>query len=452
MATVLSNGMEKRMEVSILEPGNIILVKPGERIPIDGQVLSGSSTVDESLLTGESLPTEKDAGKYVYAGTINHHGSLKIIVTKAKADTALAQIIHIVEEAQSEKAPIQHIADRITGIFVPIVLFLASCTFITWYIVLETGQFNIALERTIAVLIIACPCALGLATPTSVMVGSGRAAQHGILFKEGQFLERLASCDVFLFDKTGTLTQGTPEVSDIYVNGITNNQLLLYMGALENAANHPLANAVVSEARKHHMRLPDATAVSMLPGAGIKGYVLSKPVFIANRRHLQEKQRFSKTEADLLKKLEHEGKTVMVCFMDEKFVGFIAVTDQIRPHAAKIVSTLSKRKFPVIMLTGDNQFAAKQVAGKTGIRHFQAEMTPQEKSAVIKQLQKEGHTVAMVGDGMNDSPALAVADVGIAIGAGSDIALDAGGVTIVNDDLLQLTDAVAISKKNNEEH
>lgn len=447
VATLLVHGREEPVDVSILKPGHSVLVKPGEKIPIDGQVLSGNSSVDESLLTGESLPVEKESGEHVYAGTINHYGVLKIIVTKMKADTKLAQIIRIVEEAQSVKAPIQHLADKITAVFVPIVLFIASCTFITCYTMMDPGQFGTALERTIAVLIIACPCALGLATPTSVMVGSGRAAQYGILFKEGKFLERLASCNVYLFDKTGTLTQGKPAVSDIHVHGITKGSLLAYMGAIEKTVNHPMANAIVTEAKKHYLNLPDATAITVLPGAGIKGRVQGKAVFILHPRHLQNKQLLSDSQMDALKGLEQTGKTVMICMIDNKFVGHIAVADQLRPDAAKTVSQLKKMGHKLIMLTGDNPYAAKRIAHQTGIRHFQAEMTPKEKSEAIKRLQKDGHTVAMVGDGMNDAPALAVADVGIAVGSGSDIAMDAGGVTVTNGDLKQLVDAVHISKK-----
>jgi len=447
-ATLVANGKESKLPVDHLSIGDVILIKPGEKVPIDGQVIRGNSLVDESLLTGESIPVEKEMGNLVYAGTINQNGILTIKVTKRNSETTLSHIIRIVEEAQSSKAPIQHIADKITGVFVPIVIMIALVTFIAWYFIFLPGDFYEALEKVITVLIIACPCALGLATPTSVMVGSGRAAQLGILFKEGKFLELLCKSNVVIFDKTGTLTKGDASVTNIYLEHFSENAFLEIIGAVESASNHPLAKAIVNNVSKKIRYLPNATDVQNMPGFGVKATVNGNKVVIASPRYFMKNSNGLPTKAmNLVNQYELEGKTAMVATINSRFAGIIAVADEIKPSTKKAISSLHQAGFEVIMLTGDNQNTARSVAQKVGIHKFLAEVTPQEKAEIIRSLQKKGNRVAMVGDGINDAPALAVADVGIAVGTGSDIAIESGNITVMTGDLTRVVDAIAISKK-----
>ncbi|WP_258756886.1 cation-translocating P-type ATPase [Cytobacillus firmus] len=446
-ATLYLNGKEFQSPVDRVSPGNVIIVKSGEKVPIDGQVMEGNSMIDESLLTGESLPIEKGIGHHVYAGTINHNGTLKIKVTKKESETALSQIIRIVEEAQSSKAPIQHIADKITGIFVPIIIFISMLTFILWYMVIQPGQLSEALEKMIAVLIIACPCALGLATPTSVMVGSGRAAQSGILFKEGKYLEILGRCNVILLDKTGTITKGEPQVTDSYVEYFSEREFFELIGAVEGASGHPVAKAIVKESKKRVFNIPNASQVQSIPGYGIKASVNGKNVLISNPSYFNQKKLFIPPRADRkIARLEQEGKTVMIVSINNVFAGIIAAADEVKHSSKSAVAALKGMGMEVIMLTGDNMETAMAIAGKTGIDNVQANITPQEKAEVIQTLQKEGKHVVMVGDGINDAPALTVADVGIAIGTGSDIAIESGDITLIKGDLSKVADAIKISK------
>ncbi|WP_018392734.1 heavy metal translocating P-type ATPase [Bacillus sp. 37MA] len=447
-ATLYLNGKETKSSVDKILPGEIIVVKPGEKVPVDGQVINGNSMIDESLLTGESIPVEKDLGSSVYAGTMNQNGLLKIKVTKKDSETTLSQIIRIVEEAQASKAPIQHIADKITEVFVPIVITIAVVTFVAWYTVFQPGYFNGALEKVIAVLIIACPCALGLATPTSVMVGSGRAAQLGILFKEGKFLELLGKNNTVIFDKTGTITKGKPQVTDIYVEHFSENAFLEIVGAAESASEHPVAQAIVKKAKKKISILPNATQVLSIPGYGIKASVNGKKVVIANPRHyIKNNVSLPLKATNLLKELEQEGKTVMVASIDSRFAGIIAVADEINSFSKIAVSRLKRMGIEVVMLTGDNRYTAMSVAKKIGIEKYHAEVTPQDKAEIVQQFQQKGNKVVMVGDGINDAPALTVADIGIAIGTGSDIAIESGDVTVMKGDINRVADAIIISKK-----
>lgn len=447
-ATLFTNGKESKLPVDQLSIGNVILIKPGEKVPIDGQVIKGHSLVDESLLTGESIPIEKEMGNFVYAGTINQNGILTIMVTKRNSETTLSQIIRIVEEAQSSKAPIQNIADKITGVFVPIVIMIAIVTFIAWYFVFLPGDFYEALEKVITVLIIACPCALGLATPTSVMVGSGRAAQLGILFKEGKFLELLCKSNVVIFDKTGTLTKGEAIVTNINVEHFSENAFLEIVGAVESASNHPLAKAIVKHVKGKIRSLPNATEVQNMAGFGVGASVNGNDVVIASPRYFIKNNHVLPLKAmNLVNQYELEGKTVMAAIINSRFAGIIAVSDEIKPSSKKAISRLQQAGIDVLMLTGDNQNSARTVAKKIGIHNFRAEVTPQEKAEIIRSLQKKGVRVAMVGDGINDAPALAAADVGIAIGTGSDIAIESGNITVITGDLMRVVDAIAISKK-----
>ncbi|WP_099157848.1 heavy metal translocating P-type ATPase [Virgibacillus ndiopensis] len=447
-ATLFAEGKEIKASVDRLLPGDTIILKPGEKIPIDGQVIQGNSMIDESLLTGESTPVEKFPGKNVYAGTFNQNGLLKINVTKRDSETTLSQIIRIVEEAQSSKAPIQHIADKITSVFVPIVIVIALITFMAWYTIFLPGNFNEALEKVIAVLIIACPCALGLATPTSVMVGSGRAAQLGILFKEGKFLELLGRCDTVILDKTGTLTRGMPQVTDIYVDHLSENAFLEIIGAVETGSEHPIARAIVDKTKTKVRLLPEAMHVSALPGYGVKGNVNGMNVVLANQKYFKkENVPLPLRVENIIMELENNGKTVMIAFLDSRFAGIVAVADDVKPSSSIAVSRLKQIGLHIVMLTGDNRNSGKTVARKVGIAEFQAEVTPQDKAAIITNYQQNGNRVVMVGDGINDAPALAISDIGVAMGTGSEIAIESGDVTIIKGNLNRLVDAITISKK-----
>lgn len=446
-ATLYVNGKESQSPVDKISPGNVIIVKSGEKVPIDGQVIEGNSMIDESLLTGESIAIEKGIGHHVYAGTMNQNGTLKIKVTKRDSETTLSQIIRIVEEAQSSKAPIQHIADKVTGIFVPIIIGISMLTFVLWYVMIQPGQLSEALEKVIAVLIIACPCALGLATPTSVMVGSGRAAQTGILFKEGKYLEVLGKSNVVVLDKTGTITKGEPQVTDIYVESFSEMDFFEMIGAVEGASGHPVAKAIVKEARKRVFYFPSASDVLTIPGYGIKASVKGKEVLISNPRYFSKKQLYVPSKAEReIKRLEQEGKTVMLVSINARFAGMIAVADEVKQSSKAAITRLKQMGMDVIMLTGDNEKIALSIAKKTGIEKIQAHMTPQKKAEIIQSLQNEGKHVVMVGDGINDAPALTVADVGIAMGTGSDIAIESGDITVIKGDLSKVVDAIKISK------
>lgn len=444
-ATVFLKGEESKTPIEHIIPGDIVVVRPGEKVPIDGEIIEGESTINESLLTGESIPVEKGIGNDVYSGTINQHGVFKMRVTTRDSETTLSQIIRIVEEAQGSKAPIQHIADNVTGIFVPIVIMIAAMTLIAWYFFLQPGELNGALEKVIAVLIIACPCALGLATPTSVMVGSGRAAQMGILFKEGKFLELLNKNNTIILDKTGTITKGEPAVTDIYIEDYSLNAFLEICGAVESASDHPIARAIIREARKKVMNLPIVNQVLLLPGFGIEAIVNGKKVVLSNPKYQQSL--IPKKAEKLITKLQNEGKTVVVVSIQSRFAGIIAVADEIKTTSKFAISRMKQIGLDVIMVTGDNQNTAKVIAKKIGIHKVHAGVTPNDKAEIIKGLQKRRKKVIMVGDGINDAPALSIADVGIAMGTGADIAIESGDITIVKGDLTRVIDAFNISKK-----
>lgn len=445
---VLDTDGKQKIPIEKITPGDVIILKPGEKVPIDGQVIRGNSMINESLLTGESIPVEKQIGHDVYAGTVNQNGQLKIKVTKKVSETALSQIIRIVEDAQTAKAPIQHIADQLTEIFVPIIITIAVATFLAWYFLFQPGDVNEALQKLIAVLIIACPCAMGLATPTSIMVGSGRAAQLGVFFKEGKFLELLSQSNIVAFDKTGTITKGNPQVTDLHVENVSMHTFLKIIGAVENGLDHPLAKAIVKEVKKRIAFLPDATEVDYIPGYGVEALVDGKRIVISNPRH-QASQKFliPSKAANMMTKLEQEGKTVLGVSMNSRFIGIIAIADEIKKTAQPAVSRLKKMGFKVIMLTGDHEKNALNVATQVGIHHQYAQISPREKANIIQQLQLEGHKVSMVGDGINDAPALTVADVGIAIGSGADVAVESGDVTMMKNDLNRVVDAIILSQK-----
>ncbi|MEI3605758.1 cation-translocating P-type ATPase [Pseudogracilibacillus sp. SE30717A] len=445
----LYNGTDEVLiNVKELRPGNIIIVKPGEKVPIDGQVLEGNSMVDEALLTGESIPIEKNKGSEVYAGTINHNGLLKVKVTKKDSDTALSNIIKIVEEAQSLKAPIQHIADKITSMFIPIVIVIAIITFISWFFIFQPGNMSGALGKVIAVLIVACPCALGLATPTSIMVGSGRAAQYGILFKEGKYLELLGKCTYIVLDKTGTVTKGMPQVTDVFVDTMEPKQFMRLIGAVEQTSDHPVAKAIITKARSQISVLPEAKQIQNVPGYGIIAVVEGMKVVIASSTYYKMKKITIPSKASLIEQsLKSEGKTVMIVYVDGRYAGIIAVFDGIKPTSIRAVARLKQKGLPIVLLTGDHEKSGLSVARKVGIKKVYTECTPDDKVKIIREVQQKGHHVVMVGDGINDAPALTVSDIGVALGTGSDVAIESGDITIVKDDLNRLVDAIIISKK-----
>jgi Cu+-exporting ATPase len=446
-ALVVRDGQEVTIPVEEVVAGDVMIVKPGEKIPVDGEVLEGASSVDESMLTGESIPAEKRTGDTVIGATINKNGMLKVKAVKVGKDTALAQIIKVVEEAQGSKAPIQRIADRISGIFVPIVIGIAFVTFLVWYLAITPGDFAGALEKAIAVLVIACPCALGLAIPTSIMAGSGRAAEFGIFFKGGEHLESTHRIQTVVLDKTGTITKGKPELTDVIAAGIDETALLKWIGAAEKNSEHPLAEAIVSGIIARGIDLPASGEFEAIPGYGIRSVVEGKEILVGTRRLMS---RFEVSVSDALNAMEqweHEGKTAMLVAVDRKYAGIIAVADTVKETSKEAVERLKSLGIEVVMITGDNERTAWAIARQVGIDRVHAEVLPEGKAAEVKKLQAEGKKVAMVGDGINDAPALAMADIGMAIGNGTDVAIEAADVTLMRGDLNSIPDAIYMSRK-----
>ncbi|REK60763.1 MAG: heavy metal translocating P-type ATPase [Cohnella sp.] len=445
-AVVLRGGEERTVPVEEVVPGDIVLVRPGDNIPVDGTVAEGESTVDESMLTGESLPVFKTAGDPVYGATINKNGALRIRATKIGKDAALAQIIKVVEEAQGSKAPIQRIADVISGIFVPIVVGIAALVFIVWYWLAAPGELATALKNAIAVLVIACPCALGLATPTSIMAGSGRAAELGVLFKGGEHLEQTHKIDTVVLDKTGTITSGKPELTDVLAEG-DEAEFLRLVAAAEKNSGHPLAEAIVAGTRARNLEIPDAASFEALPGYGVKATIEGKELLVGTRRLMEKYGVADAARAyDTLAKLEEAGKTAMVAAIGNRYAGIVAVADTIKQTSKAAVARLKEMGIEVIMLTGDNERTAKAIARQAGIEQVRAQVLPEQKAAEVRKLQSIGRRVAMVGDGINDAPALAAADVGMAVGTGSDIAIETADVTLMRGDLNSIADAIEMSR------
>jgi Cu+-exporting ATPase len=446
-ALVIRDGKEIEIPAEEVAVGDIVLVRPGGKIPVDGQVIEGTSAVDESMLTGESIPVGKKAGDRVFGATVNKYGSLRIRAARVGKETALAQIIKVVEEAQSSKAPIQRIADVVSGIFVPIVAGIAVATFLIWFLFAAPGDFAAALEKAIAVLVIACPCALGLATPTSVMAGSGRAAEFGILFKGGEHLESMRSIQTIVLDKTGTVTKGKPELTDVIMETADERAALCLIGSAEKQSEHPLAEAIVAGIAARGIALKESERFEAVPGYGIRALVEGKEVLVGTRQLLQrEGIDFGKAE-DAMVRLENEGKTAVLAAIDKQYAGIVAVADTLKETSREAVSRLKQLGLEVIMMTGDNKRTARAIASQAGIDHVLAEVLPEGKAEEVKKLQAQGKRVAMVGDGINDAPALATADVGIAIGTGADIAMEAADVTLMRGDLTGIADAIWISRK-----
>ncbi|MGN7940570.1 heavy metal translocating P-type ATPase [Virgibacillus sp. 6R] len=447
-AVVVRDGKEAEISLDDVIVGDIVLVKPGEKIPVDGIIIEGQSALDESMLTGESVPIDKTVGDKVIGATINKNGFLTIQATKVGRDTALSQIIKVVEEAQGSKAPIQRLADQISGIFVPIVVGIAFITFFIWIIWITPGQFAEALEKLIAVLVIACPCALGLATPTSIMAGSGRSAEFGILFKGGEHLEMTHRITTILLDKTGTVTNGTPTLTDVIVeNGIDENQFLMLVGSAEKQSEHPLAQAIVAGIETKVSSFIKPEEFEAIPGYGIRAKIDNKVVVVGTRKLMEKYEINVSNTLQTMEKLENAGKTAMLVAINQQYAGLIAVADTIKDSSKKAVNRLKEMGLEVMMITGDNSRTAKAIAAEAGIDQVVAEVLPEEKVEEVKKLQAKGKIVAMVGDGINDAPALALADIGMAIGTGTDIAMEAADITLIRGDLTSIADAIYMSKK-----
>jgi Cu+-exporting ATPase len=447
-AIVERDGVEKEVPLEEVVMGDIILVKPGEKIPVDGEVLEGTTAVDESMLTGESLPVDKKAGDVLYGSTINKNGFIKMKATKVGRDTALAQIIKVVESAQGSKAPIQRVADKISGIFVPVVVAIAILSFLVWIIWVKPGEFTPALEVLIAVLVIACPCALGLATPTSIMAGSGRAAEFGILFKGGEHLEQTQGIDTVVVDKTGTVTHGKPVLTDVLVaDGQDEEDFLSLIGTAEKQSEHPLAQAIVQGIQDKGVELRSVQSFEAIPGYGVQATVSGQEVIIGTRKLMHKFGIDIQSVLSLMEELERNGKTAMLAGINGQYAGLVAVADTIKDTSQEAVRRLQEMGIKVIMMTGDNERAAQAIGKEVGVDAVIAEVLPEGKAEEVKKLQQLGKKVAMVGDGINDAPALATADIGMAIGTGTDVAMEAADITLIRGDLNSIADAILMSRK-----
>jgi len=445
MARVLRDGQEVELSIDDLEVDDTLIVKPGEKIPTDGIVTAGYSSVDEKLLTGESIPVEKNVGSEVIGATINKTGLLHVRATRVGEDTALSQIVHLVEEAQASSAPVQKFADRVVAKFVPIVFTAAAISFTYWYLI---AGFSTAFLALLAVLLIACPCALGIATPTAILAGVGIGAEYGVLLRSGEYVEKARKLRTVVFDKTGTLTKGEPSVTDIKAyNGFTEKNVLRYAAIAEKGSEHPLAEAITRHAQNAKVKLATAESFEALPGRGVKCTAEGNTILLGNRKLMQEQNvPFTQLEADL-STLEGEGKTTMLLAVNGEAAGIVAAMDTPKESAAEAIQQLKGMQLEVAMLTGDNEKTAQAIARQLGITQVIANVLPWQKVDAIKKLQSEGKVVAMVGDGINDAPALAQADIGIAIGSGTDIAKETGGIVLIRDDLRDVALGVELSKK-----
>lgn len=447
-ARVIREGKEEQIPLEEVKTGDLLLVKPGEKIPVDGEVVEGYSAVDESMLTGESIPVEKDVGDQVIGATVNHNGSLRIRATRVGKDTALAQIVKVVEEAQGSKADIQRAVDKVSSVFVPVVVAISVLTFLVWYMVIDPGNVTSALIPTISILVIACPCALGLATPTSIMAGSGRSAELGVLFKGGEHLEHTQRIDTVVLDKTGTVTEGKPSLTDFVTYGSADEkEMATMLHAAERRSEHPLATAIVDGMKQLGVDRLEADSFSAIPGHGVEAMVAGRNVLVGTRKLMAEHQVDYKEALSSAEAREARGETVMFMAVDGILTAHVAVADQLKPSSKKAIERLKALGLDIVMLTGDNERTARAVANDVGIEQVIAEVLPKDKSEQIRKLQEQGRTVAMVGDGLNDAPALATADVGMAIGSGTDIAIEAADLTLLGDDLHRVADAVLMSQK-----
>lgn len=447
-ARVLRDGQEKEVLIEEVTPGETVIVRPGERIPVDGEIIEGFSTVDESMLTGESLPLEKSVGDTVFGGTINKAGSFRLRAAKVGRDTALGQIIRLVEEAQGSKAPIQRLADKVASVFVPSVISIALATFMIWFFLGPERSFTLSLMNFIAVLIIACPCALGLATPTAIMVGTGRGAERGILIRDAEALEIAHKVQCIVLDKTGTITKGEPEVTDVYVSDELNEKEVLLMAAsAERYSEHPLGDAIVREALKRGIELKEAINFTSIPGGGVKAIVTDRHIFIGNQKLLEAEGVDIKGFIPVSERFSEEAKTPVFVAIDGKINAVIAIADTIKEGSIQAIRELKDMGIEVTMLTGDHRKTAQAIANITGVERVFSEVLPHQKVEVVRSLKKEGKVTAMVGDGINDAPALTEADIGIAIGTGTDIAMEASDITLIKGDLRGVVEAIKLSKQ-----
>lgn len=445
-ARVYRDGKEIEISIDDIDVGDVIVVRPGESLPVDGIVMEGASAVDESMLTGESIPVEKKEGDVVIGATINKTGSFKYKATKVGKDTMLSQIISMVEDAQGSKAPVQRLADKISGIFVPVVLGIALITFIVFS---RLDSFNTGLINAVSVLVIACPCALGLATPTAIMVGTGKGAEHGILIKSGEHLELAHKLTTIVLDKTGTITKGSPEV--VYVEKLTDideNKLIEITAAVENTSEHPLGEAVVKYARSKGIEFYETKEFNAIPGKGIKAIYDGKKVAIGNRALIKENLiEIDDNIEEKIAELENKGQTVIIVSIDNEINGIIGIADKIKESSYEAIKKMKEMGLELYMITGDNERTAKAIAREVSIENVIAEVLPENKEKIVKSLKKEGKIVGMVGDGINDAPALASADVGFAIGTGTDIAIEASDITLIKGDLNGVVTAIRLSHK-----
>ena len=447
-ATVVRDGKEQAIPIEQVEVGDNVIVKPGEKVPVDGAVIEGRSSIDESMVTGESMPVSKKVGDEVVGATINKTGSFTFKANKVGEDTVLSQIVKLVQEAQGSKAPIQRMADVVASYFVPVVLAIAVLTFVLWMIFGGEQAFTLALVTFIAVLIIACPCALGLATPTAIMVGTGKGAESGILVKSGSSLELANKLNSIIMDKTGTLTMGKPEVTDVITgNGTDEQELLLLAGSVEKRSEHPLAQAIVDKAKLTNIEFGEVKDFEALTGKGVRASVAERTVVIGKIDLMKELKIDVSKYTDQIKKLTNEAKTTVLVAVDGSFGGVIAIADAVKPDSRASVEQLRDLGLEVIMMTGDNQATAEAIASQIGIENVMAEVLPEDKALKVKELQESGKLVGMVGDGINDAPALAQADIGIAIGTGTDVAIEASDITLMSGDPTGVVKAISLSQK-----
>lgn len=444
-ATVIKNGKEIEISIDDVEENDIVLVKPGAKIPVDGEITEGFTSVDESMLTGESMPVDKKVGDSVFAATINKNGLIRFRATKVGDNTALAQIIKLIEDAQQSKAPIAQMADIVSGYFVPTVFVIAIASFALWMLSGETLSFSLTIF--VSVLVIACPCALGLATPTAIMVGTGKGAENGILIKGGEALETTHKIDTIIFDKTGTITEGKPTVTDIITTGTVDSDSLLQITAsAEKGSEHPLGEAIVKSAEDKGLELYPIEHFESITGQGINATIQGKQLLIGNIRLMQEMDIAVEAVLKDADTLAAQGKTPMYIALDRKLAGIIAVADVVKPGSAKAVKKLMEMGIEVAMITGDNRRTAEAIAKQVGITRVLSEVLPQDKSGEVKKLQQEGRRVAMVGDGINDAPALVQSDIGIAIGSGTDVAMESADIVLMHSDLMDVVTAIQLSK------